>query len=345
MGIREFIFEQPQVIETVAQTIPAVLPEITAGEVIYLVGSGTSLNALIAVAPFMKRLLEARIQICGPLAFMEETVKKDRSDCLAIILSQSGASTTTIAAAEHARWCGMRTLTLTAEKKSPITAVSDNILLMPVGSENVGPKTKGYTASVLCLLLLVLAITGRKLAIRRFSGEFERLIEQSDSVVRDLTISHKQNDFIMVLGQERHLGTALEGSLKISEMSGVAAAAFDTEEAFHGRFHSLGPNSLALFIAATSQQFKLALTGADVLSDLGVAVQILNVSDQRSSRHDLILPWPKSDSWPELDLISAIVPFQLLAWHLAKQKGMVPDKMRYPDLSKKLQIKTSGVGR
>jgi len=44
-----------------------------------------------------------------------------------------------------------------------------------------------------------------------------------------------------------------------------------------------------------------------------------------------------------LDLISAIVPFQLLAWHLAQQKGVVPEKMRYPNLSQKLQIKTSGV--
>jgi glucosamine 6-phosphate synthetase-like amidotransferase/phosphosugar isomerase protein len=55
------------------------------------------------------------------------------------------------------------------------------------------------------------------------------------------------------------------------------------------------------------------------------------------------LPWPPTDPLPELDLIGAIMPFQLLAWHLAKHKGRVPEEMRYPDLSKKLQIKTRGI--
>ena len=343
MGIKTFIYEQPQVIDTVLQTIPTVLPQITPAETIYLVGSGTSLNALTAVEPLMKRLLAARIRINGPLAFMTGTVKNPDSNCLAIILSQSGASTTTIAAVEHARRCGMRTLVLTAEKESPITAVSDNILLMPVGPENIGPKTKGYTASVLCLLLLVLAMAGRKLQAPQFPNELARLIEQCDPVICDLADACAQTDFIMVLGQGRHLGTALEGSLKISEMSGVAAAAFDTEEAFHGRFHGLSPASLALFVVAYSQQYDMALTGAKVLSDLGVAVRILNFAGQLSSIHDLRLPWPRTDPLPELDLIHAIVPFQLLAWHLAKQKGRVPEKMRYPNLSKELQIKTSGV--
>lgn len=343
MNIKTFIYEQPQVVDTVLQTIPAVLPKITPAETIYLVGSGTSLNALTAVEPLMNRLVAARIRINGPLAFMTGTVNKPHSDCLAVIVSQSGTSTTTIAATEHARRCGMRTLTLTTEKESPITAVSDNILLMPVGPEPVGPKSKGYTASILCLLLLVLAMAGRKLQAPQFPNELARLIAQCDPVVCDLADGCAQTDFIMVLGQERHLGTALEGSLKISEMSGVAATAFDTEEAFHGRFHGLSSGSLAWFVAATSQQYDMALSGAKVLSDLGVAVRILNLGGKPSSIHDLCLPWPRTDTLPELDLIHAIVPFQLLAWHLAKQKGRVPEEMRYPNLSKKLQIKTSGV--
>jgi glucosamine--fructose-6-phosphate aminotransferase (isomerizing) len=177
-----------------------------------------------------------------------------------------------------------------------------------------------------------------------FSGGLSRLIEQCDPVIGDLAAACAQTDFVMVLGQERHFATALEGSLKVSEMSGVAAAAFDTEEAFHGRFHGLSPASLALFVTATSEQFDLALTGARVLSDLGVGVRILNLNPASSSTYDLDLPWPHTDPLPELDLIGAIVPFQLLAWYLAKQKGVVPEKMKYPNLSQKLQIKTSGVG-
>ena len=51
-------------------------------------------------------------------------------------------------------------------------------------------------------------------------------------------------------------------------------------------------------------------------------------------------PWPEIESFPELDLLSAIVPFQYLGWHLAVARGVVPEKMRYPNLSQKLRIKT-----
>jgi len=343
MDIKTFIYEQPRIIDNVFQTIPATLPQIAPADTIYLVGSGTSLNALCAVLPLMNGLLESRIWISGPLAFMTAPIKTPGADCLVIILSQSGASTTTIAAVEHARQCGMRTLTITAEKQSPITKVADEMLVIPVGPENVGPKTKGYTASVLSLLFVVLAIAGRNLQAPGFSGELAHLIEQCDPVIGDLAAARARTDFVMVLGQERHISTALEGSLKVSEMSGIAAAAFDTEEAFHGRFHGLSPASLALFVTATTAQFDMALTGARVLSDLGVGVRILNLNAASSSTYDLDLPWPHTDPLPELDLISAIVPFQLLAWHLAQQKGVVPEKMRYPNLSQKLQIKTSGV--
>jgi glucosamine 6-phosphate synthetase-like amidotransferase/phosphosugar isomerase protein len=52
------------------------------------------------------------------------------------------------------------------------------------------------------------------------------------------------------------------------------------------------------------------------------------------------MPWPTANPLAELDLLSAVVPFQLLAWHLAREKGIIPEKMRYPGLSQKLGIKT-----
>jgi glucosamine--fructose-6-phosphate aminotransferase (isomerizing) len=123
-------------------------------------------------------------------------------------------------------------------------------------------------------------------------------------------------------------------------MSGVPAAAFETEEAFHGRFHGLSGRSRAIFISASPEEQEMAAAGAGVLSELGVGVTIFNLSGGPPSPFDLRLPWPPAGSGPELDLLSAIVPFQYLGWHLAKEKGIVPEKMRYPGLSQKLKIKT-----
>jgi fructoselysine-6-P-deglycase FrlB-like protein len=343
MDILTYIKEQPQVLERILKEVPrdlAAIPKISNAQTVYLVGSGTSMNALVAVEPLLARSGNQRIRIRGPLAFMAEPDDEVGPGSLAVILSQTGTSTTTIQAAEHARRHGMRTITLTADRESPIARVSSEILVIPVGPETVGPKTKGYTASVLTLLLFILGQTGRKLEAPGFAQDFHRLIEHCQAVCQDTASLFREMDFVLVAGQGRHLATALEGSLKITEMSGVPAAAFETEEAFHGRFHGLGRKSLAFFVTADPREQAMAVMGAEVLSRLDINVRILNLGGSPPSAHDLEMPWPQTGPLSELDLLSAIVPFQLFGWHIAREKGVVPEKMRYPGLSQKLQIKT-----
>ena len=343
MTIDRFIAEQPEVLEAILADVPGqldVLALTASGGPIYLVGSGTSMNALLAVEPLFDRLVPAGVRIRGPLAFLEEMDRGRKRKGLAVVLSQTGTSTTTVEAVLRARDRGLRAVTLTAERHSPIGQVSDELVVMPVGPEPVGPKTKGYTASLLTLMLLARALAGERLEPNGFTTELSHLIAYARGGVAELAETCEGADFCMAMGQERHYATALEGSLKLSEMSGIAAAAFDTEEAFHGRFHGLGMFSMALFVAATTTQHEMATTGAAVLSDLGVRARILNLAATLPGPHDLPLPWPATHRCPELDLISAIVPFQLLACELAKRKGLTPERMRYPDLSHRLRIKT-----
>jgi fructoselysine-6-P-deglycase FrlB-like protein len=343
MTIDRFIAEQPEVLEAVLADVPEqldVLALTASGGPIYLIGSGTSMNALVAVEPLFDRLAPAGVRIRGPLEFLAEMDRGRKRKGLAIVLSQTGISTTTVEAALCARDRGMRAVTLTAERHSPIGRVSQDLVVMPVGPEPVGPKTKGYTASVLTLMLLARTLAGERLEPNGFTAELSHLIAYARGVVAELAEMCEGADFCLAMGQERHYATALEGSLKLSEMSGIAAAAFDTEEAFHGRFHGLGMFSVALFVAATTTQHEMATTGAAVLSDLGVRARILNLAATLPGPHDLPLPWPATHRCPELDLISAIVPFQLLACELAKRKGLTPERMRYPDLAHRLRIKT-----
>jgi fructoselysine-6-P-deglycase FrlB-like protein len=258
----------------------------------------------------------------------------------ALLLSQTGTSTTTIQAAQQARRQGLRTITITADPGSAIGAVAGDLVHMPVGPEPVGPKTKGYTASILTLLLIARQMAGEPMEGADFTEELRALLAASEGVVAGIAGACADADFVMVMGQGRHHATALEASLKVAEMAGLAAAAFDTEEAFHGRFHGLGEKSAAFFIAADAAQHEIAVTGADALASLGIRCWIVNLSGTGSSRHDLALPWP-SCRWPELDAISAIAPFQLLACMLAERRGMRPERMRYPDMSQRLRIKVT----
>jgi len=340
MTVDEFIAEQPEVLEAILAEVPgqlAQLEPIRPVRPIYLVGSGTSLNALLAVEPLLSRLVPTGVRVRGPLAFLAETATARKGKGFAVFLSQTGTSATTVEAVGRAASLGWRALTFTAARKSPIGRVSQEVVVMPVGPEPVGPKTKGYTASLLALILLAGAVAGHDVRPADFTTELSRLIAYARGVAAELAESC---DYFMVLGQERHYATALEGSLKISEMSGVAATAFDTEEAFHGRFHGLSSFSAALFVAGTAAQYDMAATGATVLSELGIASRVLNLTASLPGPHDLPLPWPATDMCAELDLISAIVPFQLLACELARRRGLSPERMRYPDLSQRLRITT-----
>ncbi len=347
MTIDHFIAEQPDVLETVLAAVSAQLGSLEplpATRPVYLVGSGASMNALVGMAPLFGRLAPAGVRVRGPLAFLAEIPKGHRRKGVGIFLSQIGATAATVEAVRRAQTLGWRAVTVTAERRSPVGAIARELVTMPVGSERVGPKTKGYTASVLTLFLLARAFAGVAADLTGFTAELAQLIAYTRGAVAELAETCEGGDYFLVMGQDRHYGTALEGSLKLSEMSGVATAAFDTEEAFHGRFHGLGMFSVALFIAATAAQYDLATTGASVLADLGIRSRILNLAPSLPGPHDIALPWPSTGRYPELDLISAIVPFQLLACELARRKGIPPERMRYPDLAERLRATTARTG-
>lgn len=341
--IQDFIYEQPAVLRRVLDEIPSAVGKIVGfleTDRIYLVGSGTSRNALLAASACLAEGSRCSVQVKGPLSFMEEVRKSESQKSVAIILSQTGTSTTTIDAVKHARRLGMRTITLTAEPESPIVSVSSETLIIPVGPEPVGPKTKGYSASAFALLLLGRRGAEVKLRSSPFFDSYGSLIEKSGEAMKTAAKAFRETDYFLVMGQGRHYATALEGALKITEMSGTAAAAFETEEAFHGRFHGLDSKSLAIFITASSDEQEMAAAGAAVLSNLGVRATIFNLCNRLLSPFDLSLPWASVESIPELDVLSAIVPFQFLGWHLAQEKGILPETMKYPGLSQKLKIKT-----
>ncbi len=343
MTVDEFIAEQPEVLEAVLAEVPgqlARLEPIRPVRPLYLVGSGSSMNALVGVEPLLGRLLPAGVRVRGPLAFLAETATARKGKGFAVFLSQTGTGAATVEAVMRAASLGWRAPVLTASRNSPVGRAATETVVIPVGPEPVGPKTKGYTASLLALVLLAGAMAGREIRLGDFTAQLSRLIAYARGIAAELAELREGCDYFMVLGQERHYATAREASLKISEMSGVAAAAFETEDAFHGRFHGLSSFSAALLVSGSAAQYDLAAAGAAVLSELGIAARVLNLTDSLPGPHDLALPWPTTDTCAELDLISAIVPFQLLACELAKRRGVSPERMRYPDLSQRLRIAT-----
>lgn len=340
MPIRAFIHEQAEAVDRVFRTLPYAV-EGLAGlrnpDALWLVGSGTSKNALIGVAPLFERLLSVPVHIEGPIGFRaNERARSERG--AAIVLSQSGASVTSIEALRTAQERGLATLALTAEADSRFAAAAANLRIMPVGPEPVGPKTKGYTCSLAELIGIAHAMAEKPLPAAPDSAAFVALVGNAEAAMGPLISKDLRQ--ILVMGQGRHYGTALEGSLKVAEMAGIASSGLDTEEALHGRFHALAAGDLALFVATDAVQMEADLAAAKALAGLDIQARVLGpVGGAPDSEFVLPLPWPET-AVAEMDLIWAVVPFQWLAVLLAEKRGMRPEAMRYPDLSKRLSIKT-----
>jgi glucosamine--fructose-6-phosphate aminotransferase (isomerizing) len=349
MPIAEYIREQPSVIRRVFAEVPAQMTALAGvlparPRAVALVGSGTSRHVLLALEIFLARRLGCPVVVIGPTAFMADPPAWASEGCLAVMLSQSGASTTTVEAVGLARARGMATLALTAEARSPLASIGGPLVIMPIGPEGVGPKTKGYTGSLAALMSLGLAL-GAEVDRGRVRAEAEAVADQLDTALAEwdaaaatLAERHAGAPHLMVLGQGRHLGTAHEAALKITEMSGIAAAAFDTEEALHGRFHALDATSPVFFIARAGSEQTVALGAASVLDALGIPHHVLRI-DVEPTGDPLSVGLPPLVALPELDLLPAIVPLQCLARALALARGMAPEQMRYPGLSARLGIK------
>ena len=333
--VASFIREQPATAPATYRAVREALARrpLSGGAETALVGSGSSLHALTAMAPSFAAATGRPVRLAGPVGFAAELAAGGPAPQLTIVLSQSGASRTTIDAASRAIARGAEVLRITAEEESPFAALAPDPILMPIGPEPIGPKTKGYTASLAALAAVADHLGGRPEALPRIE---DSEIEAGREAVERLVAPLGEVDYVLVAGAGPHLGTALEASLKISEMSGVPAAGFDTEEALHGRLHGLSDRSLAIFIIGETGEAEPGARACRTMRDLGSRAFVLGPTLGAG----VFRPEPAEAGGAPLDPVRAIVPFQWLAWALARSRGRDPAAMRYPGLSARLAIKT-----
>ncbi len=355
-SILAYALEQPTALEATLRHLLAAVRELPRsaaphGEVV-LIGSGTSKNALIATAPTFRHTHRVPVTVRGPSEFLHEAASYPTA-ALAIVLSQTGASTTTVAALEAAQARGLRTIALTAEADSAFGRAAEACVVLPIGREDIGPKTKGYTASLVALLALAEATSHVPPAASCLPGDpaafaawFAASMPVWQRLGRGWAERHASSDHIMLIGDEPHLGTVLEASLKLQEMAGVAASAFDLEEALHGRLHGLGPASLALFVCGEGESERVALASAEVLTELGVPALVVSSAAGSSAAegcdHEVLVRLETGQGGGHgtaLAPVSTIVPFQYFAEQSARLRGVNPDRMRFPGLSARLGIK------
>ena len=258
-----------------------------------------------------------------------------------ISISQSGETADTLAAVEQAKERGATALGIVNVVGSSIARTTDAGIYLHVGPEIGVASTKAFTAQVTVLTMLAIELARRRHissdeAVRyidelsRIPDKISRILEQSDHIKEIASANIDKNNWLF-LGRGFNYPVALEGALKLKEISYIHAEGLPAAEMKHGSIALIVNDMPAVFIATTGPQHdKIMGNIAEVRARGGKIIVVATEGDEniRSAlgRTDHLIYIPDA---PELlQPVLTVVPLQLLAYHAAVLRGHDVDKPR-----------------
>ncbi len=259
---------------------------------------------------------------------------------LVIGITQSGETADTLAAMRLARENGAKVLAVTNIMGSQATRDSDAVLYTRAGLEIGVAATKTFLAQVAVMYLLGLRLAELRetlprerlveliAELKRIPSKIEETLETSADRIRGIARSHKDQRFFLYLGRHIGLPVCLEGALKMKEISYIPTDAYAAGEMKHGPIALLDESTPVVGVATDSPVLDKVLSNLEEVKARGADVIAIATegSDQVSAVADQTVTIPNAD-WI-LQPILAIVPLQLLAYHVARANGLNVDQPR-----------------
>jgi glucosamine--fructose-6-phosphate aminotransferase (isomerizing) len=259
---------------------------------------------------------------------------------LVIGISQSGETADTLAAMRTARERGARVLAITNVMGSQITRDADGVLFTRAGLEIGVAATKTFVCQVAAIYLLGLRLaelrgTLEPQRIAELVGELGRLphcieetIEHAAAPVARVAEEHWRDEFFLYLGRHVGLPVALEGALKLKEISYIATDAYAAGEMKHGPIALLDERTPVVCVATDSPVLEKMISNMQEVRARGAhVIAITTYGGARISEQvEVAIPVSAVD-WM-LQPILAVLPLQLLAYEIAKRRGLNVDQPR-----------------
>jgi len=311
----------------------------TLGRVV-IIACGTSYHAGLVGRYALERWarVPVEVEVASEFRYRDPVIG---SDCLCIAISQSGETADTLAAMRLARQAGARVLAVTNVVGSQATREADGVLYTRAGLEIGVAATKTFLTQVLAMLLLALHLGERRGGldadqVRAYTEELRRipallsgyLEDGPAALVEEVAARHAGNRFFMVLGRHIGLPVALEGALKLKEISYVPTEAYASGEMKHGPIALLEEGSPVLVVATDSAVLDKLVSNVQEVMARGARV-IAIASDGNERLQGMVgelLYVPRTDEM--LAPLLATVPLQLFAYYVAKARGEKVDQPR-----------------
>ncbi|HEY7792316.1 MAG TPA: glutamine--fructose-6-phosphate transaminase (isomerizing) [Vicinamibacterales bacterium] len=345
------IFEQPEAIRnTLRERVDAArglvsIPELAIGdrelaslERLQFVACGTSWHAALVGKYLIEALarVPVTVDIASEFRYREPLVD---SNVLTVAISQSGETADTLAALQEARTRGSRAVSICNVVGSSLAREADGVVYTRACLEIGVASTKAFTAQLAAVLLLAVRL-GRargtmpeplaQLILQDLETVPDRmtaLLEQSE-FLRDIAARFTASRDFLYLGRGIHHPMALEGALKLKEISYIHAEGYAAGEMKHGSIALVHNELPVVAIALRGPTYaKMASNIEEVKAREGIVIALTTEGDREmAGRADCQIPMPPAVYWIQPLLVA--LPLQLLAYHLGTLRGCDVDQPR-----------------
>lgn len=301
-------------------------------ERIIFTGCGTAYHAALVGKRYLEELarLPCEVEYAGELRYKSPVITKNT---VLIAVTQSGETADTVEAARLFREGGARVIAVTNSPYSAITRLSEVVVPVVAGTEICVAATKSYAGQIAALLLTALQLSGDVLETK-YTAELEKMpthiLKTLESIdIYALADMCAQSKGVYFLGRDIDFAVALEGSLKLKEVSYIPGAGYAASELKHGTLALIDGGTLSVFIICDDRLSKKCASAVEQVLSRGGKVAVISnmgaVQSEFAGRAEII-------KLPECDrLLSPLVSaaaLQFLAYRTAVVLGCDPDKPR-----------------
>ena len=304
---------------------------------IIILGCGTSWHAGLIGEYMIEEFARIPVEVEYASEFRYRNPILDEGT-LVLVISQSGETIDTLAAMREARRRGAKVLGIVNVVGSTIARESDGGVYIHAGPEIGVASTKAFTSQVTVLALLTLVL-GRLRGLSRDYGieiarelavlpdKIQKALEGRE-VVRQIAERYTKHENFIYLGRGFHFPVALEGALKLKEISYIHAEGYPAAEMKHGPIALIDENMPVVFICTRDSAYeKIVSNMMEVRARKGRIIAIASEGDTEiQSRADHVIHVPATI--PMLQPILSVIPLQLLAYDIAVARGCDVDQPR-----------------
>ena len=311
--------------------------ELRSIERIVIAASGTSWHAALVGEYLIEELAQIPVEVEFAHEFCYRNCPLQKNTVL-LVLSQSGETADTLAALREAKRRGHKALAIVNVVGSTIARESDGGIYMHAGPEIGVASTKAFVSTLTILTMLAVHLGRmRQLSAKRaldvlhgleaLPKQIEKLLGQNNTLKKVAKKYHKADDFFF-LGRGYTFPIALEGALKLKEISYVHAEGYSAAEMKHGPIALIDAQTPTVFLVPQDAMYDKTMANlAMIRARKGPIIALATEGDKgigKVANDVLYLP-------PTLDLLNPIlasVPLQLFAYHIAVARGCDVDKPR-----------------